>query len=136
MLSLFLLIRLVKIEKSPDVLPAGEASPALHLLQFLTAIVAPTSLHKKRIEYKNLLFAGLSSVSKAPGQYLVISASGQNALNQRRIINMQEPADPAIKARPAIVVRGQLALDVQSNLIQHPPKKHKAAHLFGGMSET
>jgi hypothetical protein len=106
----------VKIKKCLNICPACESSLALHLLQLGAAIIILPSLCQKRVEDQNLLFARFPSMLEAPCQNLVITASGQNALNQRRILNMQKVADSAIKTNTTIIVGWQLALCVQPNL--------------------
>lgn len=73
---------------------------------------------------------------KAPCQNLVIAASSQDALDERRVLDMQETADSDVKTNAEVVVGWQLAFGVQTYLIKRPPEEDNASNLPGGMSET
>src|SRR2546429_133279 len=83
-----------------------------------------------------LVLIRLPSVRKTPFQNLVVRPADQHPLDYCRIFDVQESANSQIRACPMLVVRRQLALRVQSNLIEHPPKKDDASNLLGGMSQT
>src|SRR5436309_10349175 len=115
------LIRFMKIEKGLNVSPLGKASLALHLFEFLGLVIAPASFAEKSVKNENLLVVWPPSMRKTPLQDFLVGRAGQHLLDYRRIFNLQESAHSRVGASPMFVIRRQLSLRVQSNLIEHPP---------------
>src|ERR1051325_6604056 len=84
----------------------------------------------ERVEHECLLLAGLSPLRKTPLQTLIVRRASQYSLHDRGIFDVQESANPQVSARAVLVIRRQLALSVQSDLIQHPAEKDYPANLL------
>ena len=67
---------------------------------------------------------------ETPFQDFLVRPALQRALDQFGVLDMKKTDATAVHARTMIVVRGQFALRVKADFIEHPPKEDEAANLL------
>jgi hypothetical protein len=128
--SLSAFVRIVEVEKGPDIFATGQTHLSLEFVQLGRGLVAPSSLRKKGIEDDDLLVAGTTTAEKAPIENLRVILFFEGLFHDGFIRDMKESANARVESGAAIVVSGELPLGVKADLVEHAAKENQAADSF------